>query len=82
MRLDVHVFLFCLFRLKRQMLLVYAEALFFCETGKTVSLDPKSNISVPEDRDGLYAIDILDPDLVFVVSYICFSHVGCFYLRS
>ncbi|XP_058198528.1 lecithin-cholesterol acyltransferase-like 4 [Rhododendron vialii] len=57
-------------------------SLFDPSIGKTVSLDPKSNISVPEGRDGLYAIDILDPDLVFVVSYICFSHVGCFYLRS
>ncbi|KAF6136854.1 hypothetical protein GIB67_043243 [Kingdonia uniflora] len=33
-------------------------------TGRTVSLDPKSNIVVPEDRFGLYAIDVLDPDLV------------------
>lgn len=57
------------------MLLVYVESsykFFFppYDSGKTVSLDPKSNIMVPEDRDGLYAIDILDPDLVCVISYI------------
>lgn len=27
-------------------------------------MDPDSTIKVPEDRHGLYAIDILDPDLV------------------
>lgn len=35
-------------------------------TGKTVSLDPKTSILVPEERYGLHAIDILDPDLVCV----------------
>ncbi|XP_058072049.1 lecithin-cholesterol acyltransferase-like 4 [Magnolia sinica] len=34
------------------------------ETGKTVSLDPKTRIVVPDDRYGLYAIDCLDPDLI------------------
>lgn len=32
--------------------------------GKTVSLDEKTKIIVPEDRYGLYAIDVLDPDMV------------------
>lgn len=27
-------------------------------------MDPNSTITIPEDRHGLYAIDILDPDLV------------------
>uniref|UniRef100_A0A166FW80 Lecithin-cholesterol acyltransferase-like 4 n=1 Tax=Daucus carota subsp. sativus TaxID=79200 RepID=A0A166FW80_DAUCS len=31
---------------------------------KSVSLDQKTNIVVPEDRDGLYAIDVLDPDMI------------------
>ncbi|KAK1376048.1 hypothetical protein POM88_032241 [Heracleum sosnowskyi] len=34
------------------------------KSGKTVSLDQKTNIVVPHDRDGLYAIDVLDPDMV------------------
>lgn len=29
-----------------------------------MSLDPDTSVIVPEDRYGLYAIDILDPDLV------------------
>lgn len=29
-----------------------------------MSMDPKTSIIVPEDRDGLYAIDVLDPDMV------------------
>lgn len=29
-----------------------------------MSLDPNSSVVVPEDRYGLYAIDVLDPDLV------------------
>ncbi|KAJ8758640.1 hypothetical protein K2173_000361 [Erythroxylum novogranatense] len=33
-------------------------------TGKSISLDQKSRIVVPEDRHGLYAIDVLDPDLI------------------
>lgn len=32
--------------------------------GKTVSLDPETRVVVPEGRHGLYAIDVLDPDLV------------------
>ncbi|KVH92020.1 Lecithin:cholesterol/phospholipid:diacylglycerol acyltransferase [Cynara cardunculus var. scolymus] len=37
---------------------------FDSATGKTMSLDPNTSIVVPEDRDGLYAIDCLDPDMV------------------
>ncbi|KAL4564621.1 hypothetical protein LXL04_028687 [Taraxacum kok-saghyz] len=37
------------------------------EPGKTVSLDPNISIVVTEDRDGLYAIDCLDPDMVDLV---------------
>ncbi|GJV42828.1 hypothetical protein Tco_1427364 [Tanacetum coccineum] len=33
------------------------------DSGKTVSLDPNISIVVPEERDGLYAIDCLDPDM-------------------
>lgn len=39
-------------------------SLFDPSTGKSVSLDPKTTIKVPEDRNGLYAIDILDPEMV------------------
>ncbi|CAD6248791.1 unnamed protein product [Miscanthus lutarioriparius] len=35
--------------------------------GKTVSVNEKTRITVPEDRYGLYAIDTLDPDLATVV---------------
>ncbi|KAJ0601779.1 hypothetical protein HanIR_Chr03g0132571 [Helianthus annuus] len=35
--------------------------MFFSGFGKTLSLDPNISIVVPEDRDGLYAIDCLDP---------------------
>jgi hypothetical protein len=30
-------------------------------------MDPKSTIVVPEDRHGLDAIDVLDPDLVCLI---------------
>ncbi|KAK1303976.1 Lecithin-cholesterol acyltransferase-like 4 [Acorus calamus] len=33
-------------------------------TGQTVSMDQKTKILVPEDRFGLYAIDVLDPDMI------------------
>ncbi|XP_010449293.1 PREDICTED: lecithin-cholesterol acyltransferase-like 4 [Camelina sativa] len=33
-------------------------------TGKTISLDPKTSIVVPQDRAGLHAIDVLDPDMI------------------
>ncbi|KAI4971557.1 hypothetical protein ZWY2020_002471 [Hordeum vulgare] len=38
-------------------------AQFDASTGKTVWVDEKIRITVPEDRYGLYAIDTLDPDL-------------------
>ncbi|PWA61126.1 alpha/beta-Hydrolases superfamily protein [Artemisia annua] len=44
------------------------------ETGKTVSLDPNISIVVPEDRDGLYAIDCLDPDMVIGRDSVCYFH--------
>ncbi|KAF2286833.1 hypothetical protein GH714_031307 [Hevea brasiliensis] len=43
-------------------------------TGKTVSLDPKTSILVPEDRYGLYAIDVLDPDLVIGRDCVYYFH--------
>jgi hypothetical protein len=39
-----------------------------CETGRSVTLDPKTNIVVPDDRYGLHAIDVLDPDMVLSLS--------------
>lgn len=33
-------------------------------SGKTVSMDEKTTIVVPQDRYGLYAIDTLDPDMI------------------
>ncbi|KAI4973205.1 hypothetical protein ZWY2020_028913 [Hordeum vulgare] len=39
-------------------------AQFDASTGKTVCVDEKIRITVPEDRYGLYAIDTLDPDLI------------------
>ncbi|KAK1304259.1 Lecithin-cholesterol acyltransferase-like 4 [Acorus calamus] len=33
-------------------------------TGQTVSMDQKTKILVPEDRFGLHAIDVLDPDMI------------------
>ena len=42
----------------------------FVVTGKSVSLHQKTTIVVPADRDGLYAIDVLDPDMVRFVSYL------------
>ncbi|KAK4748006.1 hypothetical protein SAY87_014592 [Trapa incisa] len=47
---------------------------FDTSTGKTVSLDPKSNIKVPDDRYGLYAIDVLDPDMVIGREGVCYYH--------
>lgn len=48
--------LFCIFAIDLH--LTHVEA------GKTVSMDEKTRIVVPEDRYGLYAIDVLDPDMV------------------
>lgn len=38
--------------------------LLFPLIGQSVSLDEKMKIAVPDDRYGLYAIDVLDPDMV------------------
>ncbi|XP_042390806.1 lecithin-cholesterol acyltransferase-like 4 isoform X1 [Zingiber officinale] len=43
-------------------------------TGKTVSLDDKTRIIVPEDRYGLYAIDCLDPDMIVGRDGVCYYH--------
>nr|XP_010927089.1 lecithin-cholesterol acyltransferase-like 4 [Elaeis guineensis] len=43
-------------------------------TGKTVSLDEKTKIIVPEDRYGLYAIDVLDPDMIVGRDGVCYYH--------
>eukprot|EP00249_Psilotum_nudum_P003534 c16952_g1_i1 orf=246-1667(+) len=49
-------------------------SLYDPETGKTLSLDPKTKIEVPTDRHGLYASDILDPDVVLPMSIVCYFH--------
>ncbi|KAK5792379.1 lecithin-cholesterol acyltransferase-like 4 [Gossypium arboreum] len=43
-------------------------------TGKTVSLDPSTSITVPEERYGLYAIDVLDPDLIIGQESVYYFH--------
>ncbi|CAI8583425.1 unnamed protein product [Vicia faba] len=43
-------------------------------SGKTVTMDPKSTIVVPEDRHGLHAIDVLDPDLVVGSEAVYYFH--------
>ncbi|CAB4276731.1 unnamed protein product [Prunus armeniaca] len=43
-------------------------------TGKTVSLDPKARIVVPEGRYGLEAIDALDPDMVIGQECVYYFH--------
>ncbi|CAI9095995.1 OLC1v1032053C1 [Oldenlandia corymbosa var. corymbosa] len=45
-------------------------------TGQTVSIDSNSNwkIEVPDDRFGLYAIDVLDPDLVLGRDSVYYFH--------
>ncbi|GAB4840795.1 Lecithin-cholesterol acyltransferase-like 4 [Ancistrocladus abbreviatus] len=43
-------------------------------TGKTLSLDPKTSVVVPEDRYGLYAIDILDPDMIIGRECVYYFH--------
>ncbi|XP_019423651.1 PREDICTED: lecithin-cholesterol acyltransferase-like 4 [Lupinus angustifolius] len=43
-------------------------------TGKTESLDPNTRITVPEDRNGLYALDILDPDLLIGYESVYYFH--------
>eukprot|EP00252_Welwitschia_mirabilis_P027406 TRINITY_DN938_c0_g1_i1.p1 TRINITY_DN938_c0_g1~~TRINITY_DN938_c0_g1_i1.p1 ORF type:complete len:571 (-),score=131.73 TRINITY_DN938_c0_g1_i1:672-2384(-) len=43
-------------------------------TGKTESLNPDTHIEVPEDRYGLYACDILDPDLIIDAEAVYYFH--------
>ncbi|XP_010536543.1 PREDICTED: lecithin-cholesterol acyltransferase-like 4 [Tarenaya hassleriana] len=43
-------------------------------TGKTITLDPKTSIVVPEDRAGLYAIDVLDPDMIIGAEGVYYFH--------
>ncbi|XP_054803359.1 lecithin-cholesterol acyltransferase-like 4 [Prosopis cineraria] len=43
-------------------------------TGKTVSMDSNTSITVPEDRYGLYAIDVLDPDMVIGRECVYYFH--------
>ncbi|KAF5186021.1 Lecithin-cholesterol acyltransferase-like, partial [Thalictrum thalictroides] len=47
---------------------------FDASTGRTVSLDPKTRIVVPEDRYGLYAIDCLDPSMIVGRDGVCYFH--------
>ncbi|KAK6931937.1 Lecithin:cholesterol/phospholipid:diacylglycerol acyltransferase [Dillenia turbinata] len=47
---------------------------FDTSIGKTVSLDPKTSIMVPEDRFGLYAIDMLDPDMIIGRDCVYYFH--------
>ena len=49
-------------------------SLYDPSTGKTVTMDPKSRIVVPEDRHGLHAIDILDPDLMIGSDGVYYFH--------
>ncbi|KAJ4754858.1 Lecithin-cholesterol acyltransferase-like 4 [Rhynchospora pubera] len=43
-------------------------------SGKTISVDEKIKIEVPEDRHGLYAIDVLDPDMIIESEGVCYYH--------
>ncbi|MQM20376.1 hypothetical protein Taro_053394 [Colocasia esculenta] len=43
-------------------------------TGQTLSLDEKTKIVVPEDRHGLYAIDVLDPDVIIGCDAVSYFH--------
>ncbi|KAE8719986.1 Lecithin-cholesterol acyltransferase-like 4 [Hibiscus syriacus] len=43
-------------------------------TGRTVSLDPDTSIKVPEERYGLYAIDVLDPDMIIGRDCVYYFH--------
>ncbi|XP_006652823.1 lecithin-cholesterol acyltransferase-like 4 [Oryza brachyantha] len=47
---------------------------FDASTGKTISVDEKTHIVVPEDRYGLYAIDSLDPDMIICDDSVCYYH--------
>ncbi|KAJ4827512.1 hypothetical protein Tsubulata_038358 [Turnera subulata] len=43
-------------------------------TGRTESLDRKTSIMVPQDRYGLHAIDVLDPDLIIGRDCVYYFH--------
>ncbi|XP_020596334.1 lecithin-cholesterol acyltransferase-like 4 [Phalaenopsis equestris] len=43
-------------------------------TGKTVSIDDNIKIVVPEDRYGLYSIDVLDPDMIIGGECVYYYH--------
>ncbi|PAN40086.1 hypothetical protein PAHAL_7G290800 [Panicum hallii] len=47
---------------------------FDASTGKTVSVNEKTRITVPEDRYGLYAIDTLDPDMIIGDETVYYYH--------
>lgn len=47
---------------------------FDASTGKTVSVDEKIRITVPDDRYGLYAIDTLDPDMIIGDDSVYYYH--------
>ncbi|KAJ6889201.1 hypothetical protein NC652_030105 [Populus alba x Populus x berolinensis] len=44
------------------------------QTGRSVTLDPKTNIVVPDDRYGLHAIDVLDPDMIIGRDCVYYFH--------
>ncbi|KAL6498276.1 Lecithin-cholesterol acyltransferase-like 4 [Orobanche gracilis] len=43
-------------------------------TGRTVTLDADTHIEIPQDRYGLYAIDMLDPDMVIGSDCVYYFH--------
>ncbi|KAF8649986.1 hypothetical protein HU200_064147 [Digitaria exilis] len=47
---------------------------FDASTGRTVSVNEKTRIVVPEDRYGLYAIDTLDPDMIIGDETVYYYH--------
>jgi hypothetical protein len=47
---------------------------FDASTGKTISVNGKTHIVVPEDRYGLYAIDTLDPDMIIGDDTVYYYH--------
>ncbi|KAK9268256.1 hypothetical protein L1049_010699 [Liquidambar formosana] len=49
-------------------------SIFDPSAGQTKTLDPKTSIMVPEDRYGLYAIDVLDPDMILGRDCVCYFH--------
>ncbi|XP_027088794.1 lecithin-cholesterol acyltransferase-like 4 [Coffea arabica] len=49
-------------------------SLFDPSTGETISIDRGSRIEVPEDRFGLYAIDVLDPDMIIGRESVYYFH--------